>query len=219
MTLRLTEEEDRKLAELAAAEGRSKQEVVRSALAERWARQQREQQLVQALDQCSRATGLAGPPRPGVINYEPVTVYLDVSDLLLLAAAVTDQDLKLRDGGLLAAAAYRPRAEVLGVPAYETLWLKSAALLDTIVRTRPLHEGNWRLGWVAAVTCTISTGGGSKPTTGRRCCWSGKWGGTSSSQVADCLQNWSKPKANDVCLATTPGADHPPMTPCGRVLD
>ncbi|WP_277675935.1 type II toxin-antitoxin system VapB family antitoxin [Saccharopolyspora rectivirgula] len=50
MTLRLTEEEDRKLAELAAAEGRSKQEVVRSALAERWARQQREQQLVQALD-------------------------------------------------------------------------------------------------------------------------------------------------------------------------
>ncbi|MGP4015553.1 type II toxin-antitoxin system VapB family antitoxin [Saccharopolyspora sp. 5N708] len=45
MTLRLTEEENHRLAELAAAEGRSKQEVVRSALAERWARQQREQQL------------------------------------------------------------------------------------------------------------------------------------------------------------------------------
>ncbi|MEV0088276.1 type II toxin-antitoxin system VapB family antitoxin [Saccharopolyspora sp. NPDC003752] len=45
MTLRLTEEENRRLAELAAVEGRSKQEVVRSALAERWARQQKEQQL------------------------------------------------------------------------------------------------------------------------------------------------------------------------------
>ena len=45
MTLRLTDEENRRLAELAAAEGRSKQDVVRIALAERWARQQKEQQL------------------------------------------------------------------------------------------------------------------------------------------------------------------------------
>ncbi|MER7076953.1 Rv0623-like transcription factor [Saccharopolyspora kobensis] len=45
MTLRLTDEENQRLAELAAAEGRSKQEVVRSALADRWARQQKEQQL------------------------------------------------------------------------------------------------------------------------------------------------------------------------------
>lgn len=80
-----------------------------------------------------------------------MTVYLDASDLLLLATAVSSGDLGVRDSGLLDAAAYRPRAEVLGVPAYETLWLKSAALLDSIVRTRPLFEGNWRLGWVAAV--------------------------------------------------------------------
>jgi death on curing protein len=80
-----------------------------------------------------------------------VTVYLDASDLLLLATAVTNGDLVVRDSGLLDSAAYRPRAEVLGVAAYETLWLKSAALLDSIVRTRPLVEGNWRLGWVAAV--------------------------------------------------------------------
>ncbi|MBB5155060.1 plasmid mobilization protein [Saccharopolyspora phatthalungensis] len=45
MTLRLTEEENQRLTELAAAEGRSKQEVVRSALADRWARQQKDQQL------------------------------------------------------------------------------------------------------------------------------------------------------------------------------
>lgn len=45
MTLRLTDEEGRRLAELAAAEGRSKQEIVRSALADRWQRQRRDQQL------------------------------------------------------------------------------------------------------------------------------------------------------------------------------
>ena len=49
MTLRLTEEEDRRLSELAAAEGRSKQEVVRLALADRWARQHREEQLGEVL--------------------------------------------------------------------------------------------------------------------------------------------------------------------------
>ncbi|PKW12656.1 type II toxin-antitoxin system death-on-curing family toxin [Saccharopolyspora spinosa] len=86
-----------------------------------------------------------------------MTVYLDTSDLLLLATAVADGDLLVRDSGLLDAAAYRPRAEVLGVPAYETLWLKSAALLDSIVRTRPLAEGNWRLAWVAAVAmCDVN---------------------------------------------------------------
>lgn len=78
--------------------------------------------------------------------------YLDASDLLVLAAAVTGGDLVVRDLGLLDSAAHRPRATVLGVEAYDTLWLKAAALLDSIVRTKPLVEGNWRLGWVAAVT-------------------------------------------------------------------
>lgn len=78
--------------------------------------------------------------------------YLDASDLLVLAAAVTGGDLVVRDLGLLDSAAHRPRATVLGVEAYEGLWNKAAALLDSIVRTRPLVEGNWRLGWVAAVT-------------------------------------------------------------------
>jgi death-on-curing protein len=79
-------------------------------------------------------------------------MYLDAGDLLVLAAAVTGGDLVVRDLGLLDAAAHRPRATVLGVQAYDTLWLKAAALLESIVITRPLTEGNWRLGWVAAVT-------------------------------------------------------------------
>ncbi|MGH3859856.1 type II toxin-antitoxin system death-on-curing family toxin [Actinokineospora sp.] len=81
-----------------------------------------------------------------------MTTYLDAGDLLVLAAAVTGGDLVVRDLGLLDSAAHRPRATVLGVEAYDNLWLKAAALLDSIVRTRPLAEGNWRLGWVAVVT-------------------------------------------------------------------
>ncbi|HTI20914.1 MAG TPA: CopG family transcriptional regulator [Kutzneria sp.] len=49
MTLRLSEEENRQLDELAAAEGRSKQEIVRLALADRWARLQKEEQLTEVL--------------------------------------------------------------------------------------------------------------------------------------------------------------------------
>src|SRR5215475_3681996 len=84
-------------------------------------------------------------------------MYLDASDLLVLATAVTGGDLVVRDLGLLDAAAHRPRATVLGVEAYETLWSKAAALMDSIVRGRPLAQGNWRLGWVAAITlCDIN---------------------------------------------------------------
>lgn len=49
MTLRLTDEENRQLTELASAEGRSKQEIMRLALAERWARLRKEEQLAEVL--------------------------------------------------------------------------------------------------------------------------------------------------------------------------
>jgi hypothetical protein len=49
MTLRLTHEENERLSELAATEGRSKHEVMRLALADRWARLHKEQQLDEIL--------------------------------------------------------------------------------------------------------------------------------------------------------------------------
>ena len=49
MTLRLTDEENRRLDELAAAEGRSKQEIIRLAVADRWARHSKEERLADAL--------------------------------------------------------------------------------------------------------------------------------------------------------------------------
>ncbi|HEY7595353.1 MAG TPA: Fic family protein [Actinophytocola sp.] len=127
-------------------------------------------------------------------------VYLDASDLLVLAAAVTGGDLVVRDLGLLDAAAHRPRATVLGVQAYDTLWLKASALLESIVTTRPLAEGNWRLGWVAAVTL---------------CDMNGWWidadedealelvrevgrGNVGVPEMAERLEAWALPKENDL---------------------
>lgn len=49
MTLRLTDEENLRLAELAHAEGRSKQEVVRLAIADRYQRMQQEEKLGEVL--------------------------------------------------------------------------------------------------------------------------------------------------------------------------
>jgi predicted transcriptional regulator len=49
MTLRLTDEDNSRLAELAEAEGRSKQEIMRLALADRWSRLHKEQQLGEVL--------------------------------------------------------------------------------------------------------------------------------------------------------------------------
>lgn len=120
--------------------------------------------------------------------------YLDSADLLLIATSACDGDLVLRDPGLLDAAAHRPKAFVLGAEVYPTLWLKVAALVDSIVRTRPLAAGNWRLGWLAAVAM---------------CDLNGWWidvdddaaldlvrrvsrGDIEISEVANCLQSWAK---------------------------
>ena len=50
MTLRLSDEENRRLDELAAAEGRSKQDIVRLAVADRWARHAKDQRVFDAAD-------------------------------------------------------------------------------------------------------------------------------------------------------------------------
>ncbi|MDQ3579292.1 MAG: death-on-curing protein [Actinomycetota bacterium] len=128
-----------------------------------------------------------------------MTAYLDAGDLLVLAAALVPGDLVVQDLGLLDSAAHRPQATVLGVEAYDSLWLKSASLLHSVVRTRPLAEGNWKLGWVAAVTM---------------CDLNGWWidadtddaldmvrqvdkGNLEVPKIASYIETWALPKEND----------------------
>ena len=72
--------------------------------------------------------------------------YLGVDDLLEIAAGVLPEVL-VRDVGLLASAAARPRTSVFGEDAYPDLESKAAALLHSVARNHPLVDGNKRLAW------------------------------------------------------------------------
>ncbi len=75
--------------------------------------------------------------------------YLTLEDLLYLVRRLSAGP--VRDLGLLDAAVARARSSVFGTDAYETVELKAAALLHSIVRNRALVDGNKRLAWLAAV--------------------------------------------------------------------
>lgn len=82
--------------------------------------------------------------------------YLSVEDLLEIAAGVID-DPVVRDIGLLAAAAARPRVTAFGEDAYPTFEDKSAALLHSLVRNHALLDGNKRLAWSATrIFCLLN---------------------------------------------------------------
>lgn len=82
--------------------------------------------------------------------------YLTVEDLLEVAAGVL-AEVSVRDLGLLAAAAGRPGASVLGRDAYPTLAEKAAALMHSLARNSALVDGNKRLAWAATrVFCLLN---------------------------------------------------------------
>ncbi len=76
--------------------------------------------------------------------------YLDTEDLLELARRLLGEPPPVRDVGLLGAAAARPQASAFGEDAYPDVWTKAGALLQSVVNSHPLIDGNKRLGWLAA---------------------------------------------------------------------
>ena len=86
-----------------------------------------------------------------------MTLYLSLDDLLEIAREVVGEAVKVRDAGLLGAAAARPEASVFGTDAYPTLADKAAALLHSIARNHALIDGNRRLALAAAtVFCGLN---------------------------------------------------------------
>jgi death on curing protein len=79
-----------------------------------------------------------------------VTTYLDVDDLLEIAAAVVGDELAVRDHGLLASAVARPATGAFGAEVYSDIWSKAAALLHSVCMNHALIDGNKRLAWAAA---------------------------------------------------------------------
>ena len=82
--------------------------------------------------------------------------YLSVDDLLEIAEAILPT-VEVRDVGLLAAAADRPRASAFGAEAYPSFAEKVAAVLHSVGRNHALVDGNKRLAWSAArVFCLLN---------------------------------------------------------------
>ncbi len=78
-----------------------------------------------------------------------MTSYLDLTSLLDLAEQILGQPPAVRDIGLLSSAAARPATVAFGVEAYEDVWSKAAALLQSLAGNHALLDGNKRLAWVA----------------------------------------------------------------------
>ena len=82
--------------------------------------------------------------------------YLSVDDLVEIASSIV-KDLLIRDVGLLASAAARPRTTVFGADAYPPFVDKAAALLHSLARNHSLVDGNKRLAWAATrVFCLLN---------------------------------------------------------------
>lgn len=79
---------------------------------------------------------------------DPPIDYLSVEDLLEIAVGVID-DVAIRDHGLLASAAARPKSSAFGEDAYPTFAEKAAALMHSLARNHALRDGNKRLAWAA----------------------------------------------------------------------
>lgn len=78
-----------------------------------------------------------------------MTDYLTVDDLIEVARRVVEGEVRIRDAGLLASAAARPKTTVFGQEAYSGIWEKAAALMESLGRNHALVDGNKRLAWNA----------------------------------------------------------------------
>ncbi|MFF3857081.1 hypothetical protein [Micromonospora sp. NPDC002575] len=70
-------------------------------------------------------------------------------DLLILLSEHTGPQSRVRDPGILVAAAARPHARMLGRAVYPTVLDRSAALLHGVMMWRPLDMWNAGLAWAA----------------------------------------------------------------------
>lgn len=78
-------------------------------------------------------------------------IFLDLDDLLRVAARALGGEPVIRDHGLLESALARPRASAFGRDAYADLHEKAAALLHSLARNHALVDGNKRLALAATI--------------------------------------------------------------------
>ncbi|OII66482.1 type II toxin-antitoxin system death-on-curing family toxin [Streptomyces sp. CC77] len=91
-------------------------------------------------------------------------VYLSAEDVLAIAGyAIDDQDVVVRDAGLLESAVHRPSAAMFGQEAYPGVLEKAAALLQSLAVNHPFFDGNKRTAWLSCVTFLAMNGVDLRP--------------------------------------------------------
>lgn len=78
-------------------------------------------------------------------------IYLELDDLLHVAARALGTEPVVRDHGLLESALGRPQATAFGKDAYPSIHEKAAALLHSLARNHALVDGNKRLALAATI--------------------------------------------------------------------
>lgn len=70
--------------------------------------------------------------------------YLDLEDALQL---ISRAGFYIKDVGLLDSALARPRTSLFGDDAYPEIELKGAAMMHSLIKNRPMVDGNKRTSW------------------------------------------------------------------------
>jgi len=78
-------------------------------------------------------------------------IFLDLEELLHVAARTLGGEPDVRDLGLLESALARPQASAFGKDAYPSIHEKAAALLHSLARNHALIDGNKRLALAATL--------------------------------------------------------------------
>jgi len=84
-----------------------------------------------------------------------VTYFLDLDDAL---DQIHFLGFHVRDVGLLQSSLARPNTTLYGADAYASRDLKAAALMHSIVTSRPLIDGNKRTAWALMITFVLLNG-------------------------------------------------------------
>jgi death-on-curing protein len=78
--------------------------------------------------------------------------YLTVQEVLdLTELSCGDQQVAVRDLGLLSSVVHRPQSRMFGIEAYTDLFEKAASMLQSLAVNRPLVDGNKRMAWMSTV--------------------------------------------------------------------
>ncbi|GLX51033.1 hypothetical protein Shyhy01_39830 [Streptomyces hygroscopicus subsp. hygroscopicus] len=88
----------------------------------------------------------------------PNGLSIDLAWLLMLAEQKTPGDPQVTDWGALIAAVARHRAEIFGVPVYETPYARAAALLQLLIHVPALERSNALFASAVAYAYLIASG-------------------------------------------------------------